>query len=132
MLKVGAHRIRGLTTKARHIHHRMDDGPHCHRIAYVPVPLFHFFAMTLPYESGAVPDGAIAEALATDTIEGALFAKWATERNARCCARLLREVGQRSEARAFQRRAADLRHFRKDAVKVIIGVFEERMPGYAR
>jgi hypothetical protein len=52
--------------------------------------------------NGAIPIGAIDEAEQENTIEGVLFAKWAIERNARCAARLLREVGLRSQARALR------------------------------
>jgi hypothetical protein len=85
----------------------MPRGPHCHRIAYVPVPLAEFLRLTLPYEDGGpVPVGAIVEAERAYTVEGALFIFWAIKRNALCLARLLREVGLLSEAWALRLRTA--------------------------
>jgi hypothetical protein len=103
ILKVGYWRFRGLSTRPRFIRHPMPRGPHCHRVAYVPIPLAKYLKRKLSYDyDGAIPIGAIDEAEQENTIEGVLFAKWAIERNARCAARLLREVGLRSQARALR------------------------------
>jgi hypothetical protein len=131
ILKVGYGRFRGLSTRPRFIRHPMPPGPHCHRIAFVPVPLAEFLRLTLPWDDGGpVPVGAIAEAEQADTIEAALFANWATERNVLRCARLMREGGRRSEARALRLRAATLREIREGMIRVIIEFVEERMPVY--
>ena len=133
LLKVGPHRFRGLIIKVRHVHHRMYDGPHCHRIAYVPLPLAEFLRLRLPWDDGGpVPVGAIAEAEHADTIEAKLFVSWAIERNARCCARLLCEVGRRSEAWALRPSAAACREFREGLVRAIIESVEEQMPEHGR
>jgi hypothetical protein len=60
-------------------------------------------------------------------MEGALFAKWAIERNAFRCARLMRAVGRRSEARALRLHAAALGEVREGMLPTIIEFVEERM-----
>jgi hypothetical protein len=132
LLKIGAHRLRGLATKPRHVRHRMYDGPHCHPVTYVPVPLFKYLAWKLPYDGGPVHAGAIAEAQQADTPEARLFAMWALERNARCVARLTEEVGGRNAARELRELAAALREDRQCMIQAILEVVEERMPEYRR
>jgi len=52
-LKVGYWRFRGRSTRPRFIRHPMPQGPHCHRIAYVPVPLGKYLKRKLPSNPAA-------------------------------------------------------------------------------
>ncbi len=131
-LKVGYWRFRGLSTRPRVIRHSMPRGPHRHRIAYVPIDLARFLALTLTYGEGAVPKEAIEESEQRGDIAEEIFVVWATERNLRRLASLYREVGLRAKVSRLLDAANRLRECRERMVKIIIGLVEERMPDYRR
>src|SRR5437667_11808910 len=91
----------GLRTAEVRYYHRLDRGNHVHRYSFVPAPLFHYFAMTLPYrdlrkcgpELIPVPAQAIQEAEARGCLCDELFVMWACERNARVLHHLMRLAG---------------------------------------
>jgi hypothetical protein len=115
ILSIHATRLLGLhslafedcRTKEKFVKHRVGTTGHTHRISFVPAPIFHWFAMTLPWRRSLVPipQQAIHEAEERNDLCDQLFVMWATERNARCLAKELRQLsaGTHDKARAMRK-----------------------------
>jgi len=106
---------RPLRTKEHRYYHSLRSGPHVHRYCYVPVPLFHYYALTLPWRKQfiAIPGKAIQEAEDRGELPDKLFILWAAERNARVLYKLIRNTHTR---RHWSKEQKQLRR-RIDAVK---------------
>jgi hypothetical protein len=114
-----------LRSREIRLSHRLDRGPHTHRYSYVHVPLFHFFALTLPYRyHGLIPVPALAirEAEERNELEDRLFVMWATERNARCLHATLTKLHTKRRRRYGELwdKICRLRQLRLDLQKLII------------
>ena len=88
--------------------HRVGKTPHRHRVSYVPVPIFHAYAMSLPYRTWPhvtpVPVAIIEAAEQRDELCDRLFVLWATEHNARVLLRMMRAAEPYNSAKGIARR----------------------------
>ena len=99
----------GLKTQLRRFQHRLDRGTHYHRYSYIPIVLFHYYALSMPWRGlklVAVPEQAIRDAEERGELSDEIFVLWATERNARVLAMLTRRPGYAADPKLRKRIAA--------------------------